>query len=53
MIRKQKLHKAVVKDFTSEYKRYVVWMTNEFIETLIQKEEYREIILTGKKMRNC
>ena len=31
VIRKQKLHKAVVKDFTSEYKRYVVWMTNEFI----------------------
>ena len=49
VIRKQKLHKAVVKDFTSEYKRYVVWMTNEFIETLIQKEEYREIIFNRKE----
>lgn len=44
IIRSQKLHKALVKDLTSEYERYVLWMTNEFIGKLISDEEYKKII---------
>ena len=49
IIRSQKLHKAVIKDLTSEYERYVLWMTNEFISQLIEKEEYRDIIFSREE----
>jgi len=49
IIRSQKLHKAVIKDLTSEYERYVLWMTNEFISKLIEKEEYKNIIFSREE----
>lgn len=49
IIRSQKLHKAVIKDLTSEYERYVLWMTDEFISNLIEKEEYKKIIFSREE----
>lgn len=35
LINNQKLHRAVIKDMTKPYKRYVLWMEYEYVEQLI------------------
>ena len=45
LINNQKLHRAVIKDMTKPYRRYVLWLEYKFIEQLLENSvDYQKMI---------